>query len=68
MESDLSNEIENIKIIKQKNNLEESSGIGTLHSLKAKFNFTMFKNVQFVETDKTSNYEGLIKALKQSLI
>ncbi len=41
--------------------------MGTLYSLKTKFNFNMFKNVQFVETDKNSGYENLIKLLKQQL-
>ena len=65
IESDLNNEIENIKQIKQKNNLEETSQMGALFSMRTKFNFTMFKNVQFVETDKPSGFESVIKMMKE---
>jgi signal recognition particle receptor subunit beta len=67
IESDLNNEIENVKQIKQKNNLEETSQMGTLFSMRTKFNFNMFKNIQFVETDKTNGYESLINLLKSSI-
>jgi signal recognition particle receptor subunit beta len=67
IESDLNNEIENVKQIKQKNNLEETSQMGALFSMRTKFNFNMFKNIQFVETDKTSGYESLINILKSSI-
>lgn len=59
VESDLNQEIENIKQIKQKNNLEETSQMGTLFSMRTKFNFNLFKNVHFVETDKNSKFESL---------
>jgi signal recognition particle receptor subunit beta len=67
VESDMANEIENIKQIRQKNNLEDSSQIGALFSMRTKFNFSMFKNVQFVETDKKSGFESVINLLKSLL-
>jgi signal recognition particle receptor subunit beta len=63
IEADLNNEIENVKLIKQKNNLEDTSQMGALFSMRTKFNFNLFKNVQFVETDKASGYQGLINLL-----
>jgi signal recognition particle receptor subunit beta len=65
IESDVSNEIENIKQIKQKNNLDDSSTLGTLFNMKVKFKFEMFKNVQFVETDKNSKFQSLIDKVKE---
>ena len=63
IESDLNNEVENIKAIKQKNNLEETSQMGALFSMRTKFNFSMFKNVHFVETDKNSGFKSVIDLL-----
>jgi len=63
IESDLNSEIESIKLMKQKNNLEDTSQMGALFSMRAKFNFNMFKNVYFVETDKTTGYQSLIKLI-----
>jgi signal recognition particle receptor subunit beta len=65
IESEMSNEIENIKQIKQKNNLDDSSTLGTLFNMKTKFKFDMFKNVHFVDTDKNSKYEFLIEKMKE---
>jgi hypothetical protein len=36
--------------------------------MKNKFNFGIFKNVQFVETSKTEKYENLMKMLKQNIV
>jgi signal recognition particle receptor subunit beta len=66
VESNLSNEIENIKQVKQKNNLEDAQ-IGTLFSMKTKFNFGMFKNVHFLESDKTSRFESLVTLINKLL-
>lgn len=63
IETEMSNEVENIKQIKQKNNLEDSSQMGSLFSMKSKFNFNMFKNVSFVETDKSSGFSALLNSL-----
>lgn len=65
IEAELTNEVENIKSIKQKNNLEESTQLGTLYSMKNKFSFKIFKNIHFVETDKSSSYSSLIKTIKE---
>jgi signal recognition particle receptor subunit beta len=65
IESEISNEIENIKTIKQKNNLDDSSTLGTLFNMKTKFKFEMFKNVQFVDTDKNSKFQSLIDKIKE---
>lgn len=65
IESELCNEIENIKQIKQKNNLEDSSQFGTLFSMKAKFSFSIFKNISFVECDRPSGYLSLITLIRQ---
>ncbi len=67
VESDLANEIENIKNIKQKNNLEDSSQLGPLFSMRAKFNFSTFKDIHFVETDKTNGFESVIEVMKKVL-
>jgi hypothetical protein len=67
IESELNNEIENIKLIKQKNNLDESNQMGSLYSMKAKFNFNNFKNVHFVECDKISQYNSLIEDINKHL-
>jgi signal recognition particle receptor subunit beta len=63
IESDLNSEIESIKQMKQKNNLEDTTQMGALFSMRSKFNFNMFKNVYFVETDKTTGYQSLIKLI-----
>jgi signal recognition particle receptor subunit beta len=65
IESEMSNEIENIKQIKQKNNLDDSSTLGTLFNMKTKFKFDVFKNVHFVDTEKNSKYELLIEKIKE---
>jgi len=65
IESEMSNEIENIKQIKQKNNLDDSSTLGTLFNMKTKFKFDLFKNVHFVDTDKNSKYEFLIEKIRE---
>lgn len=65
IESEISNEIENIKTIKQKNNLDDSSTLGTLFNMKTKFKFDMFKNVQFVDTMKNSKFQNLVEKIKE---
>jgi signal recognition particle receptor subunit beta len=67
IETEMANEVENIKVIKQKNNLEDISQMGSLFSMKSKFSFSMFKNVNFVETDKSSNYASLTKLINELL-
>lgn len=67
VEADLTNEIENIKQIKQKNNLEDSSQMGALFSMRNKFNFSQFKNVHFVETERKNGFEALIKEINKLL-
>ncbi len=68
IESELTSEIESIKQIKQKNNLEDISTLGNLSNLKTKFKFDLYKNIQFVETDKNSKFESVIKTLKDNLL
>jgi signal recognition particle receptor subunit beta len=65
IESELNNELENIKTIKQKNNLEETSHMGALYNMKSRFRFEMFKNIHFVETEKTNNFSSLTNIIKQ---
>ena len=65
IESEISNEIENIKQIKQKNNLDDSSTLGTLYNMKTRFKFDMFKNVHFVETDRISKFESLMEKMNE---
>lgn len=67
IENELSKELENLIKIKQKNNLEDKEQIGTLFQMKGKFSFKNFNNVQFLETDQKSEYENLIKKMKDIL-
>lgn len=67
LESDLTNEIENIKQTKQKNNLDDTTQIGTLFSMKTKFSFSIFKNIHFVESDKMTNYKEIINTIIKQL-
>ena len=67
IENELSKEIENLIKIKQKNNLEDKEQIGTLFQMKGKFSFKSFDNVSFLETDKKSEYQSLIKNIKTTL-
>ena len=60
-------EKKNLKNIKQKNNLEDSVNMGVIFQMKKKFNFKMFENVKFVESDKKSNYLNIINKLKEIL-
>ena len=53
--------------IKKKNNLDDNVQIGTLFHMKSKFNFKMFNNVEFIECDKKSEYNSLIKRMKEIL-
>ena len=67
IENELSKEIENLIKIKQKNNLEDKEQIGILFQNKGKFSFKMFNNVSFLETDMKSEYQSVIKAIKDAL-
>ena len=67
IENELSKDIENLIKIKQKNNLEDKEQIGTLFQMKGKFSFKSFDNVSFLETDKKSEYQSLIKNIKTTL-
>jgi signal recognition particle receptor subunit beta len=67
IENELEKEIDNLKNIKQKNNLDDNVQIGTLFHMKSKFNFKMFNNVEFIECDKKSEYNSLIKRMKEIL-
>lgn len=67
IENELSKELENLIKIKQKNNLEDKEQIGTLFQMKGKFSFKNFTNVQFLETDQKTEYENLIKKMKDIL-
>ena len=67
IENELSKELENLIKIKQKNNLEDKEQIGTLFQSKGKFSFKNFDNVSFLETDRKSEYQSLIKNIKNAL-
>ena len=67
VENELSKEIENLIKIKQKNNLEDKEQIGTLFQIKGKFSFNMFSNITFLETDIKSEYNTLLKKIKDAL-
>ena len=67
IENDLTKEIENLIKIKQKNNLDDKEQIGTLFQIKGKFTFKMFSNVTFLETDMKSEYNNIIKKIKDTL-
>ena len=67
IENELTKEIENLIKIKQKNNLEDKEQIGTLFQIKGKFSFNMFSNITFLETDIKSEYNSLIKKIKDGL-
>ena len=67
IEDELNKEIENLKIIKQKNNLEDSVNMGYIFQMKKKFNFKMFENVIFIESDMKSKYINVINKLKEIL-
>ena len=67
IEDELNKEIENLKIIKQKNNLEDSVNMGYIFQMKKKFNFKMFENVSFIESDMKSKYINIINKLKEIL-
>jgi len=67
IENELSKELENLIKIKQKNNLEDKEQIGTLFQSKGKFSFKSFDNVSFLETDRKSEYQSLIKNIKNAL-
>lgn len=64
IENDLSSEIENIKTIKQKNNLDDREQIGALFRMKKRFTFAAYKNISFIETDKKSSFANLIQHIK----
>ena len=67
IENNLATELENIKQIKQKNQLDDNAQVGVMFNMKQKFSFSMFKNIKFVESDKTSKYEGLIETMNKLL-
>ena len=67
IESELNNEVDSKKLIKQKNNLEETIQVGKLFNLKAKFLFKMYSNISFVECTKEDNFSSLKSALVDSL-
>ena len=67
IENEISKEIENLIKIKQKNNLEDKEQIGILFQSKGKFSFKTFDNVSFIETDMKSEYESIIKNVKNAL-
>ena len=67
IENELTKEIDNLIKIKQKNNLDDKEQIGTLFQIKGKFTFKMFSNVTFIETDQKSEYQALIKKIKEVL-
>ena len=67
IENELSKELENLIKIKQKNNLEDKEQIGTLFQSKGKFSFKSFDNVSFLETDMKSEYQSVIKNIKNAL-
>lgn len=60
IENNLATELENLKKIKQKNHLEEQAEVGALFQMKKRFDFQMFKNISFVETDKNTQFASLI--------
>lgn len=68
IENDLSTEIENIKTIKQKNNLDDREQIGALFQMKKRFTFASYKNITFVETDRTSLFVNLIQHIREILL
>ena len=67
IENELKKEIENLIKIKQKNNLEDKEQIGTLFQMKGKFSFSMFNNLSFFETDIKSQYQSVLKKIKDTL-
>ena len=67
IENELSKEIGNLIKIRQKNNLDDKEQIGTLFQLKGNFNFNIFPNLTFLETDMKSEYTTLIKKIKEIL-
>lgn len=67
IESELTNEVESLKVIKQKNNLEDTAQIGMLFHMKQKFSFGMFRNIKFIESDRNSKYNELIKYIVSEL-
>ena len=67
VENELSKEIENLIKIKQKNNLEDKEQIGTLFQSKGKFSFKTYDNVSFIESDMKSEYQSIIKNIKNIL-
>ena len=67
IENELTKEIDNLIKIKQKNNLDDKEQIGTLFQIKGKFSFNMFSNLTFLETDQKSEYQTLIKKIKEGL-
>ena len=67
IENELTKEIENLIKIKQKNNLDDKEQIGNLFQMKGKFNFKIFNNITFIETDMKSEYNNVIKKIKDTL-
>ena len=67
IENELNKEIENLIKIKQKNNLDDKEQIGTLFQIKGKFSFNMFSNITFLETDIKSQYQTVIKKIRDIL-
>ena len=67
IENELNKEIENLIKIKQKNNLDDKEQIGTLFQIKGKFTFNMFSNITFLETDIKSQYQTVIKKIRDIL-
>ena len=67
IENELIKEIDNLIKIKQKNNLDDKEQIGTLFQMKGKFTFNMFSNITFLETDIKSQYQTIIKKIKDIL-
>jgi signal recognition particle receptor subunit beta len=67
IENELDKEIDNLKNIKQQNNLDDNVQIGTLFQMKSKFSFKMFQNIEFIECDRKSEYKELIKRMKELL-
>lgn len=67
IESELTNEVEGKKVMKQKNTLEEQTKVGNLFNLKAKFSFKVYENIYFVESTKENEFNDLKVLLKNKI-
>jgi len=68
IESELTNEVEAKKVMKQKNTLEEQTKVGNLFSLKAKFSFKAYDNVCFVESTKDNEFKDLKELIRSKVV